>query len=248
MKPVDFFLIRGLAREGVHWGDFTRKLKEQKYTGEVLPLDLPGAGRYHKLTSPLTISENAEFLLSHLPREAKRPRVILSISLGSMIALEMAKKAPDLFQQIYVMNTSLSNLSPIHHRLQLKALRRMVEIILQRDIRQREIEILKMVSQKPQVWDSLLDRFVKAAVERPMSIQNVLRQLIAASIYKVSDAKPSCSIQVLNSCADEMVDPSCSEKLAKHWNLALHTHPSAGHDIAIDAPEWILEILAQTLD
>jgi len=248
MKPVDFFLIRGLAREAAHWGDFTQKLKEQKYSGEVIPLDLPGAGRYHKLTSPLTISENADFLLSHLPQEVKRPRVILSISLGSMIALEMARKAPHLFQQIYVMNTSLSNLSPLHHRLQLKALRRMVEIILQRDVRQREIEILKMVSQKPQVWDSLLDSFVEAAVERPISIQNVLRQLVAASIYKVSESKPQCSIQVLNSYGDEMVNPSCSEVLAKHWKLPLHSHPSAGHDIAIDAPDWILDVLSQTLN
>ena len=164
-----------------------------------------------------------------------------------MIALEMAKKAPDSFQQIYVMNTSLSNLSPVYHRLQLKALRRLVEIVLQKDIRHREIEILKMVSQKPQVWDSLLDDFVEAAEKRPMTVQNVLRQLIAASVYKASEDRPRCPIQVLNSYGDEMVHPSCSEKLAQHWGLPLHSHPTAGHDIAIDAPDWILEILSQTL-
>jgi hypothetical protein len=46
---------------------------------------------------------------------------------------------------------------------------------------------------------------------------------------------------------DQMVNPECSQQLAEHWNLPLYTHPSAGHDVFIDDPQWVLQIVQEGL-
>ena len=92
MKPVDIYLIRGLGREAGHWGDFIPLLESQAFVHSVQPMDLLGMGRFHKLTSPLTVEENAEFLLSQMDQKRDRPKWILSYSLGAMVAVEMIQK------------------------------------------------------------------------------------------------------------------------------------------------------------
>lgn len=246
MKPVDIYLIRGLAREAAHWGGFTKQLEEQEFVKQVVFLDLPGAGRFHKISSPLQINEYAEFLLSQIPEDSQS-KVVVSISLGSMVAVEMACLKPDVFKKIYVINTSFSNLSPFYHRLQLKALKQFGAIGLARSLQDRERAILKMVSHSTDKWEALSQSFAEVAELRPFKNANLVRQLIAAGTYRIKKEKPRVPIVVFNSLGDEMVSPSCSNKLAAHWSLPLYTHPSAGHDIPIDAPEWLIEKLKETL-
>ncbi len=243
MQPVDIYLIRGLAREAVHWGEFRQLLEKEKFCNSITCLDLPGAGRFHQLSSPLTISAIASFLLTQVDSSSNHPKVIISISLGSMVAVEMGLQKPELFSKIYVMNTSFSNLSPFYHRLQLNGFKQLFRIALSKKLETREREVLKMVSQRPELWDSLLPAFVQAAERRPFSPLNLLRQLWAAATYKIPSHSPDCPIVVMNSLGDQMVHSSCSEQLAQHWGLKQYTHPTAGHDIAIDQPEWIIETI-----
>lgn len=248
MSPVDIFLVRGLARETAHWGEFISQLESQKYVNSVIGLDLLGAGKFHKLAAPLTIEQNAEFLLSQIDEKSKNPRVIVSVSLGSMIAIEMAHKCSDLFEKVFVMNTSFSNLSPVYHRLQLNALKQFFMIAKSKGMLAREKEVLTMVSRAREKHDEIAKDWAEIAEKRPMPKANFLRQLAAAARYKLADDPPSAPIVVFNSKGDEMVHPSCSEKLADYWNLPLETHPTAGHDICIDDPDWVIDKLAKSLE
>lgn len=247
MSPVDVFLIRGLARETAHWGEFYDLLKKEKSVASVHGLDLLGAGCFNQLTSPLSITENAQFLISQIPKKTEHPRVIVSVSLGSMVAIEMCQLRPDLFAKVFVMNTSFSNLSPVYHRLQLKALRNFYSISQSKSLEQRELQVLKMVSQKTEKHEEIAKEWAQVARDRPMTLQNFLRQLVAASRYKIAEQAPQTPIVVFNSLMDEMVNPSCSEKLAKHWDLPIFTHPSAGHDICIDDPLWVLQKIRENV-
>jgi surfactin synthase thioesterase subunit len=241
MSRYDFLLIRGLARESAHWGGFKETLEAQDFVGQVMAIDLPGAGHFCKLTSPITIGENAEFLISQLPEKTKNPLCIVSISLGSMVAIEMCQRAGHRFHQAYLLNTSVANLSPIHHRLQLDAWKRLLKITKSKDLKSREREILKMVSREPKRWPELSEQFAQIAELRPMKVSNVLRQLIAAATYRVASIAPSTPMILMNSEGDQMVDPRCSKVLSDHWSLPLLTHPNAGHDLTIDAPDWVVE-------
>lgn len=246
MKQYDFYLIRGLGREAAHWGEFAKTLQAQDFVSSVTCLDLPGSGKYNKISSPLTIGEYAEFILTQI-QPGKNPKVILSISLGSMVAIEMVRKAPHLFTQLYVMNTSFANLSPLHHRLQIKAFKSLARIILIGDAKKREMEVLKLTSNNSEAWPHMVELWADIAEKRPIAMKNFIRQLLAAGSYRIAKQSPAIPTIVLASGKDRMVDPSCSEKLAQHWNLPIYRNPEAGHDLAIDAPEWLIETVAETL-
>jgi predicted alpha/beta hydrolase family esterase len=83
--------------------------------------------------------------------------------------------------------------------------------------------------------------------KRPIRKDNFFRQLIAAARYNLSEFKPRVPITVLSSKGDQMVHPSCSEALAEHWDLPIITHPSAGHDLGIDDPEWLVKTIGDHL-
>lgn len=241
MPPVDFLLLRGLAREAAHWGSFVDRLKELPFVGSVECVDLPGAGKFNKLTSPLSIAENAEFVLSRLDEEVEK-RVIFSVSLGSMVAVEMLQKRPDLFEMAFVMNTSFANLSPLYHRLQLQAFKQFLRIgRAGDDLQKREYEVVKMVSNFSDRWLPVSQAWADIAEKRPMLFKNFARQLVAAATYKIAKERPEVPIVVLRSLKDKMVDPSCSEALASHWDLPMESHPRGGHDLCIDDPEWVIE-------
>ena len=241
------YLIRGLSREAAHWCDFKEKLKALDFVEEVIPLEFQGVGRFYNLTSPLKISEYADFLLSQINEDNRKPKIILSISLGSMIAIEMVKKRKNFFRKVYLMNTSFSNLSPFYYRLRWKSFMDFFKIATSVDVKKKEWNILKLISNNPSLRSLLIDSFVEVAKKRPCKTGNVLRQLWAAFHYSVDSVPPhGTSFVVLNSQGDRMVDPRCSEVFAGNWGVPLHTHPRAGHDLPMDAPEWILDIILKT--
>jgi hypothetical protein len=41
-----------------------------------------------------------------------------------------------------------------------------------------------------------------------------------------------------------MVDTSCSEAIAKTYNARIEVHPTAGHDLPLDAGPWTAEMIA----
>jgi pimeloyl-ACP methyl ester carboxylesterase len=75
--------------------------------------------------------------------------------------------------------------------------------------------------------------------QHPVSRMNAVRQLWAASRYRLPVNKPAVPLLVLVGAGDALVDPSCSQRLAQHWQTAFAEHPSAGHDIALDDGAWV---------
>ena len=90
----NILLIRGLSREASHWGTFPEQLSNE--TGlKVFSIDLPGAGEFHQLNAPLSISGNTKFLRkrwSTLKCENEGEWFILGVSLGGMVCLDWAHK------------------------------------------------------------------------------------------------------------------------------------------------------------
>jgi len=84
---------------------------------------------------------------------------------------------------------------------------------------------------------------VKVAEAHPVAAANALRQLLAAARFMPPRSKPPIPTLVLSGLGDRLVNPRCSQAIAQAWNLPLETHPTAGHDLTLDEPEWVIEKL-----
>lgn len=184
------------------------------------------------------VEELREKYLLH--RNKDEESIIVAISLGGMIAGVWLRKYPEDFKQAILMNSSFSGISPLHHRLRPSALPSLLKVPLLKD-RDKEAQILRLVSNHPSVFEKTLESWEKIHRERPVSLINALRQLFAASTCRLTDFTPRIPVLILASRNDRMVSVNCSRAIAQKWKAKIIEHPSAGHDISCDDPEWIVD-------
>jgi pimeloyl-ACP methyl ester carboxylesterase len=161
--------------------------------------------------------------------------------MGGMVGLEWMKNWPKDFQAAVLVNTSVRGLSPLYYRLQPRNYPRILRILLSNNPEFVERTILEMTSHNQSRFKELTEDWARIQKERPVSAINALKQIIAASRFLPSGEKPSVPILLLNGAGDHLVNPACSRALAENWNLPLRVHPTAGHDLTLDEPEWVLE-------
>lgn len=178
-----------------------------------------------------------KFLLHHRPGEES---IVVSISLGGMIAGKWIKSYPEDFKRAILMNSSFRGLSPLHHRLKPQAYPYLFIVPFLKG-RKKEAAILNLVSNHPQVFEETLKSWEKIQKERPVSFPNAMRQLFAASTCKLVDFTPNIPVLILASSMDRLVSVNCSRAIAKKWKARIIEHPTAGHDISCDDPEWIVD-------
>ncbi|MBY0383653.1 alpha/beta hydrolase [bacterium] len=237
-----WILLRGLAREKHHSDLFIQKLQKADPESEVIALDLPGAGEYYRLSSPISMTSIAEFIHSHLPKDRSKKRHIVAISLGGMVAMELVRIHPSSVDTVTLINSSFKNLNSFLERLQPEALWHILRAAIATTPESREEEVLKMVSNSSERLQ-MVPRWSEIAQLRPVSPINFLKQLVVAATYDLPSQKPEVPIFLLTSEGDRMVSNQCSKKLADHWQLPIAIHPTAGHELYIDDPEWVIEKL-----
>jgi pimeloyl-ACP methyl ester carboxylesterase len=237
----NWLLLRGLARESAHWGDFIAQLQAAFPEAAITLLDLPGTGRFHKAVSPSSIKAITEAVR----RQAldmgclQQPVTILAISLGAMVAWEWMRYYPDDICGASLINTSFAGLSPFYHRLRWQSVGQFAGLVMKRCVRDRETAVLHLVSNRRDQDEQISHAWEKIQTQRPISLNNSFRQIIAAASYRPGDIKPGQPILLLNGKGDRLVAPVCSEEIAKKWHLALRCHPWGGHDLTLDDGAWV---------
>lgn len=146
-----------------------------------------------------------------------------------------------------LISTSFRGLSPFYRRLLPANYPGVIKsLIFRQNTPKNEFNNLKLVSsmiRSPAEQQALVSRWISYSQENPVSPSNGSKQLAVATRYKLDTSlpRPTVPILVLRGMKDRMVSPSCSEALARHWQLSLETHPYAGHDIPLDDPAWVCE-------
>lgn len=238
VQPV--VLLRGLAREQAHWGEFPAQLTELSGR-RVWCQDLPGMGQFHQEQSPADMVRLAELILPRMRRQHPGPWHLVAMSLGAMLAVQLAALAPQQVASLVLINTSAGTLTPFYQRLRWQQYPQVLHAFIA-PVKQRERLILQLTSHR---WQPRhLHHAVDIARHRPIQRLNVVRQLLAASRFDLPD-KPLCPVMLLSGGADRLVDPICSQKLAAYWQVRHLQQPDAGHDLLLDAPEWLLSQLLQ---
>lgn len=235
-NDAPWILLRGLARESRHWGDFPEQLS-QALGVEVLCPDTPGNGKLNGETSPLSISATLERVREEIGH--RTPVNLLGLSMGGMIATEWARLYPPEVRALVLVNSSFGNFSPPWKRLWSNAFLTLMGS-LRLTTEQREARVFDLICQHPEDRQTRVDEWVGYSLERPLSPSNFARQLAAAARFRAPAQAPVASTLVINGLGDRLVNPDCSAAIARRWGVELRSHPSAGHDLTHDAGEWVI--------
>lgn len=232
---AEWIFLRGLGREQGHWEDFPKVFESHIAGARARCLDLPGSGERFAEKSPLTIRATLEKLRESAP---PGPKYLFAISLGGMVAVEWAKRYPEEILGVVLVNSSLKTFSGIAKRLSWRAWPWLFTTLATADAGAREKRILERTAPSVSVTSERVRARVGLFHAHPMSRGNLARQLWAASRYQPTVKAPGVPILVLYSERDRLVDPRCSTRIAQVWKTAVHAHPTAGHDLPLEDPEW----------
>lgn len=234
-------LLRGLTRERRHWGGFPARLQAAFPGAAVLAPDLPGNGARWRERSPRSVAALAEDLRATLSAEGHAPPYrLLALSLGAMVAVAWAERHPQELAGAVLLNTSLRPHSPFWQRLRPAAWPALLKIATG-DAAAREAAVLRLTARHPPDAAALLRDWVAWRRDCPVSRANALRQLGAAASWRAPQSAPAVPLLLLAGARDELVDPRCSQSLARAWGVPLAIHPDAGHDLPLDAGPWVVE-------
>ena len=238
-------LLRGLAREARHWGGFPAALQQHVPAGAaVVTLDLPGNGSRWAEASPASVPARVEAARAELRRSPHpAPYVLVALSLGGMVALHWAAAAPRELRGCVLINSSVGALSPCWHRLRPGSYGQLLALMLPgRPAVAREGAILRLTSNAV-ARTALAPQWAAYARQSPVSRGNVLRQLAAALRYRGQAGAPAVPVLLLASREDRLVSVRCSRAMARAWGSPLREHGSAGHDLPLDDPDWVVRQL-----
>lgn len=244
----NWILIRGLARGAGHWGSFPGKLQQAFPNDKIYYVEVPGNGLLRDLPTPLKVSKFIESFDQQLKQQNfdfTLPTYGYSLSLGSMAMVEWAKQKPDFFKKIYISNTSAANFSNVFKRLSIDAMTLGFRMRRMKNAEDKEFAALQVTTtlSKENIikdykndFDSMLS-FSKTNAAHP---GNVIRQLLAASIYAFPP-KPPTEVVLMSGGKDRFVSAQCSLDIEHKWHCKHIIHPEAGHDISFQFPDWVIE-------
>ena len=244
-KP-NWLLLRGLARESGHWAGFIDKMQISFPEANIVTLDLPGTGEFFRQPSPCSITEICDNVRNQAQAKGllSQPIKLLALSLGGMVAWEWLHKYPEDINSVALVNTSLASLSPFYQRLRWQSYGQFLTILAQKDLYQRELAIIRLVCNNRTEDHDRAQAWLAIQQQRPVSLNNCLRQILAAACYKNLD-EPKQAVLLLNSRGDRLVTPACSLTIHNRWQIPIKTHASAGHDICLDDADWVCHQLKQ---
>jgi pimeloyl-[acyl-carrier protein] methyl ester esterase len=274
--PQDWLLLRGLGREAGHWEPFPEarvvsprcahaRLLNARLTSapaqafaSALPpscrihcLDNPGVGSARERRAPLTLSSTASDVLLRW-HALRRERGIsgawgvLGISLGGMLAVEIASRAGtgDVGEQLrcaVAINTSGGRrASPPWQRLLPGAAWGLLRCLVSRPAA-REAIMAPLTVNDASRREGALARWRALAAARPLPRRAFFAQLAAAATW-LAPQRVGVPVLLLASRADRLTSFRCSEALRRHLGAhacCLALHDTAGHDLTTDDPEWV---------
>lgn len=251
---LDLYLIIGLVKESRHWSkEFLEALQSELHPNSIQFVDLPGSGKFLHQKSPTRMREIVESVRSQFIFHPGHRRVLISSSLGGMVAWSWTTLYPDDFTDMVVMNSSFGKFSPIWKRVQPKAISEFIKISMAAPGIEKEKRILGLSANSSRRIEKNLPVWAKIGEEASMRFPNVLRQILAGMRFKPVSA-PKIPMLVIASKHDRLAHYSCSEKMAAFASKTTQVKsvitddPSIGHAFHVDAPDLLATTIREWVE
>jgi pimeloyl-ACP methyl ester carboxylesterase len=244
--PRSWLLVKGMRQDARYWFDVPDRLAA-RVPGRVLTLDLPGVGSAAHRPAPWDVDGlvddlRARFLEAAAPGDG--PWGLVGLSLAGMVALRWAARFPEELAHVVVGNSSDGRHSWPWRRLRLANLPRMAATARRRGVaRERASLDLVVALRGPAERDALAAHYAAWQREIPCTPATLARQLVAGATFR-GPAAVEVPLTFLVGRGDRFVDPRCTDALAAAHGAPLIAHPTAGHDLSVDAPDWLIARIA----
>lgn len=240
----NWIFLRGLTRGNIHWGVFPELFLKANSNAQVEYREIPGNGSLTDMKTPTSPEAVVNFLRQSCKLVNGVNRYHLcGVSLGGMIALQWAQMYPAEVLSVNIINSSLGEHSPFYERLIPQNYLKLLSAIFKSNTYDQEKIILEITSNRYSENEKYLSSFAEFASKHKVSYANFIRQLLLAGNIKINPTIKS--VNVFSAARDRLVSPICSEKIAKEFKAKLIQHPSAGHDLPLDEPDWLIEKLLE---
>lgn len=242
-KSKKIFLILGISREKRNWNHPIQVLQSTLPDYEVIALDNPGVGQHHKIPVPLSIDGHIDFLKKSFDKLKGDENYFVGWSLGGMIVAKWSHLYPkDMNGMALITSSSGSNSMP-WQRIRPLILPSVIKATLFSKGEKREQGLFDTTCKNESNRAALVKEWKVINDECPVTFMSILRQFIAASMFFSHSFKKQHPVLVLGAPNDQLVNNKSSQALAKFWDAPYKEHPTAGHDIFNDDPEWVAEQL-----
>jgi len=240
-------LLRGLTRSSAHFGDFGEGFASRVGAARVLSIELPGNGTLCQERSPTHIVDFVDHCRASVRRAGERgPVHLLAMSLGAMVAAAWAQQHPTEIAAGVLINTSLRPWCPLHWRLRPARYPTLLRLALAGGSPLRRERAIFQITTRLRSAEAatIVAHWAALREARPVHPANAVRQVIAALRYRAPARAPGVPLLLLASAADALVDPRCSHRIARQWAVPCREHPTAGHDLPLDDPQWVADQVA----
>jgi len=247
-NSVNWLLLRGLGRDQRHWGAFPKLLQQAFPEHRVLTPDLPGNGSLAHLKSPASIAQATNYYRLWVKEQAAiGPIALIGLSMGGMVALDWLNRFPEDISFACVINTSMKGCSLPWQRMRLSAMLRLLLFgLISKKQQEHQVRLLTTNMQSsPQALERQWYEWAKASSP---GFFNLIRQLWAAANFEITHLSHHKKLLLLASSYDHLVKSSASRRIAERWKVPLIEHPQAGHDLSLDDPQWIVDLLMEQKD
>jgi alpha-beta hydrolase superfamily lysophospholipase len=239
-KSKKIFLILGIGREKRNWSHPAKVLQAAFPDYEVITLDNPGMGEYHKMAVPLSVEKNVDFLKTSFDKLKGEENYFIGWSLGGMIVSKWGQLYPKDMNGMVLITSSYGSLSMVWQRLRPLIIPPVLLAIISKG-RRRENGMFNTTCKNEQNRERLVNEWIEIDEESPVTVINIIRQLIAATLFFTKSFKKLHPTLILGAPNDQLVNNKCSKDIVKFLDAPYQEHPTAGHDVFNDYPEWVAE-------
>lgn len=236
-------MLRGLARNSMHWLGFDQKAADHF---RVVTIDARGLGQTSRAMSAFdSIYDLAGDVVRVLDAEQIESAHILGVSLGGMVSMAMGLNYPERASSLIAINSSFAGST--YPRLSRDAVMVLLRAIAPSPDVYRDLARLLL---GPDANDEVRQRLASdwLAIDRSMQTSPtlVVKQLIAAFRFRVADdlAQIKKPTLVLFGEGDQFVPNINSRAIARLIPGAeLIGIPNGGHELMLDCPAEVLREL-----
>ncbi len=249
-KPFDPALpgvvfVHGALHDHSCWNLLARWCAHHGHS--VLAVDLPAHGR--SAGPPLQdVQALADWLLALLDAAGLAQATLVGHSMGSLIALEAAGRAPQHVQRLVMMGTAYP--MQVSEALLATALAEPLRAIDQVTAWSHASLASKPSFPGPGMWLHGSNRALMQRMQAGCSTLNLFHhEFSICDRYRGGEAAAAqvrCPVHVVLGQADMMTAPKAARDLARQLNAQVHTVP-AGHNLMAEAPDATLAALRSAL-